>query len=304
MNLNVLKYVIMVAEEKNMTKAAERLYISQPSLSQSIQSLEKELKVNIFDRSHSPIKLTYAGEQFVEWARQTLHTKNELMQKLSDISEDKQRCLVIGIAPNRSILMLTDVLKTFYLEVSGCSIILEERPVNELTAMLENETIDLLIDFPNSDTMQFTNIHIADEKILLAAPKSYVFNTNPGEDIYPLVQLSEINNKPIVMLAQEQYIGKITRGLFSINNTHPKLIMECNHIETAHLMVSKGAGITFVPELSAKEDMYSNVSYYEIADTILTRSISVVYRRNHYLTSDAQKFISIMQENLSMAGNV
>ena len=72
MNSLVLKYILTIAEEKNMTRAAERLYISQPSLSQSLKNLEKELGVDLFERSRQGVVLTPAGEHYVEWAKQIL----------------------------------------------------------------------------------------------------------------------------------------------------------------------------------------------------------------------------------------
>lgn len=72
MNSLVLKYILTIAEEKNMTRAAERLYISQPSLSQSVKNLEKELGVDLFERSQRGGVLTPAGEHYVEWAKQIL----------------------------------------------------------------------------------------------------------------------------------------------------------------------------------------------------------------------------------------
>lgn len=81
MNTNQLKYVVTVADEMSFSRAAQKLYISQPSLSQSIQLLEKELGVLIFSRK--PLKLTYAGEIFIDWAKKVLSSGTQIKQRIA-----------------------------------------------------------------------------------------------------------------------------------------------------------------------------------------------------------------------------
>ena len=85
MNWNQLQYVITIAEEKSITKAAQKLYISQPSLSLSIQALEKETGIPLFERNRGEMTLPYAGSLFYEWAISTLHSHTQLEWKLGDI---------------------------------------------------------------------------------------------------------------------------------------------------------------------------------------------------------------------------
>ncbi len=87
MNYNILRYVIMVAEERSFTKAAKKLYISQPSLSQIIKNEEEKLGITLFDRSSYPLTLTDAGKEYVHWARQILAVCENMERRLNDFSK-------------------------------------------------------------------------------------------------------------------------------------------------------------------------------------------------------------------------
>ena len=110
MNWNQLQYVLTIVQEKNITKAAQKLYLSQPSLSMSLKNLEEELGVEIFERKKGVLELTYAGELFCHWAEDSLRSKQILSDQLSDISSNARHKIRLGISPHRSLILLPDVL--------------------------------------------------------------------------------------------------------------------------------------------------------------------------------------------------
>ena len=131
MNWNQLQYVITIAEEKSITKAAQKLYIPQPSLSLSIQALEKETGTPLFERNRGEMKLTYAGALFYEWAVSTLHSHTQLEWKLGDIVSGSRTLIRLGLSPHRSERLLAPVLERFYSMYENCDIqIIEQRPTS------------------------------------------------------------------------------------------------------------------------------------------------------------------------------
>lgn len=128
MNWNQLQYVITIAEEKSITKAAQKLYISQPSLSLSIQALEKETGIPLFERNRGEMKLTYAGSLFYEWAISTLHSHTQLEWKLGDIVSGSRTLIRLGLSPHRSERLLAPVLERFYSMYENCDIQIIEQP--------------------------------------------------------------------------------------------------------------------------------------------------------------------------------
>ncbi len=113
-NINKFSYVLAIAEYQNMTKAAEALYISQPALTKSLNLLEAELGVKLFDRNISPIRLTYAGEVFLQKAQKIMEMHDHMMKEMSSIATLHKSRLILGIPGERGTMWLPLILPTFF----------------------------------------------------------------------------------------------------------------------------------------------------------------------------------------------
>ncbi len=296
MNTTQLKYIVKVAEEMSFSKAAQKLYISQPSLSQSIQLLEKEYGAKFFTRK--PLKLTYAGEIFIDWARQVLSSGAQVHQKISDIISQKSSKLVIGISTYRSTYILPAVIAKFKKELPNCKIIIEEHPSNILQQYMDNGRIDLLIDIPSEDKYSYTSISLANEKLLVAVPSNWdvEFEQTHG---YPQIDLYTLRDKQFILLSEYQRVGKIARKLCANCQFAPEISLECHNIETACAMVAEGLGVSFIPELFVKNYTHnSNVKFYAIKKFLPEREIAAVYNKNRYLTFAAKRFIELLKDSV------
>src|SRR6476661_10176500 len=99
MELRQLQYAIQIATEKNFSRAAEKLHLAQPSLSQQLSKLEKEIGVLLFQRNTNSVEITHAGEVFVEKAQEILDMVNQLKKEMEDISQMRKGRLVVGCLP-------------------------------------------------------------------------------------------------------------------------------------------------------------------------------------------------------------
>jgi DNA-binding transcriptional LysR family regulator len=201
LNDSTLRYVIAVYEEKSMTKAARNLFIAQPTLSQSIRVLEEDLGAKLFDRSKTPLAVTEAGEVFVHWARHVLLSELRMRKYLSEISSNRLRKLVVGTSPQICKEILPIVLQQFYAVTTGCSVILKDYGSSELKLLLEDDSIDFLLDQPHAE---YNCVPIAEETILLAPPSSFRFSAvRPGE--YPSVRVLDLEDKPFIFLSDNEF---------------------------------------------------------------------------------------------------
>jgi DNA-binding transcriptional LysR family regulator len=300
MNLNILKYVIAVSEEKSITKASQKLYVAQPSLSQSLRALEEDLGTLLFDRSKSPLQPTAAGEIYINWARDVLISEQIMRNKLSDILSNRQNKLIIGLTPQRNKSIIPTVLHEFYAATTDCSIILKERVSAELEALMEQNSIDLLIDQPNADIARYESVPILNETVLITAPESYVFKIiRPGK--YPTISIKELANKPFILLSGNKYIEDTFRELFRHMGQSPSIVLECLSPQVAHTMVSLNTGITLIPEYNIVNSALSNVRYYTLDEYPLSRIVAVTYRKDRPLAEEAAVLISILQEQCAAA---
>lgn len=300
MNFNVLRYVVTVAEERNFTRAAHQLHISQPTLSQSILALESQLSTTLFDRKTNPVSLTYAGKLFVEWAQDILLSESQINRRLSAYSEAGHKSkLYIGISPHRSVFMLPDIVEQMNHKFPDCSLTIVESPSPELYESMDKRALDLMIHDTPQDNIRYTSILINQERLMLAVPSSYgavgVPSKKPGG--YPSIRLSKMKDKPFITLLPHSYIGHSIRSLCEQEEFSPICDIECGRVETAHVLVSRGLGITLLPEFFVTYNPpQPNVDYFYISRPLVSRDLSIIYRNESCLTDPALHFIELFKD--------
>lgn len=310
MNWNQLHYMITIARERNITKAAQKLYISQPSLSMSLKTLEKELGTSLFERKNGELILTYAGELFCEWAESSLRSRQTLTDKLDDISNHLRHKIRIGLSPHRSAIMLPEILGRFYTEAGNCDVQIIEEPTYALKGLLEQNELDLMIDVPHPDTLNYQSELLAEEHILLAVPNPLlpqvshaVFSFDSDITIEDLqnkrrsIRLSSDLSLPFILLTEKQVIGQMSRRIFETCSLYPETCITCSTVESALTLASRGLGATFIPEYFAGQKRFAeNVTYFSIEHYHDTRKICLIYRKNQYQNKHLALMLDLFRE--------
>ena len=137
MNLKQALYIQTIAREGNITAAAKKLYVSQPSLSQMVRQVESEYGVTLFDRTVSPLRLTYAGEKYLQAAKTMLAANERLENELREIRQENSGLLRLGISVQRAIQILPVALPWFTMQYPKVSVELREEGSAKLEELLE-----------------------------------------------------------------------------------------------------------------------------------------------------------------------
>ena len=293
MNSLVLKYILTIAEEKNMTRAAERLYISQPSLSQSLKNLEKELGVDLFERSRQGVVLTPAGEHYVEWAKQILFAEAMMKRKIQDISAKNVRQIKFGTTPQRTSYILDFVVNQFQKEYANYKIFLEDRPSTELYELLDRGSLDFIIDTTNFVSLSFRSIPLIRENLLLAVPGAVRLPAEIKSGYcYPVVDLAYAKDQPFCLMPEDTSLGRYSLTLCKKAGFVPDMRFQCRRQATAHLMVHKGFAATFVNELMVLLGGASpDVNYYYITPDFPSIELSLIYRSDYTPLETDRQFV-------------
>ena len=172
MNFLHLKYFLLVAEELNITRAAERLYISQQSLSNHISNMEKELDVKLFTRSPKQ-SLTYAGDLLVETATQILDLHSQYLAKVGDINRHYMGLLRLGISHTCGLALLPDILPKFQAEFPMVEFSLFEGNSTHLEDELAHGRVDLIICFQPIMMEGVEVVPLTEEELILVVPKIF-----------------------------------------------------------------------------------------------------------------------------------
>lgn len=295
MNFNALRYIVAVYEEKNMTKAAKKLFVSQSSLSQCVRAVENELGCKLFERSKTMLKPTPMGEYFVYWAMNTLQSESRMRQKLADLSNNVQRRLVIGINSQRTNHYLNRALPEFYRRCEDCIVVIKELAPRQLYSALQKGTVEIVVDQPRPEWPMVKSVPIFDEHLVIAAPASMRFKAEYGKGRYPVIEMSELADKPLIVNGFEAFI-EIINNLFVRIGSSPNIVLECSSPEIAYEMVAKELGVTIISELTYSMYPKKNVCCYSLSDYPLTRTTSVIYPINRRLSEDAHLFISTLKD--------
>lgn len=297
MNWNQLQYVLTTAEEGCITHAADRLFLSQPSLSRSLQTLEKELGTPLFQRRQGQLVPTYAGELFCQWARETLRTHKQLQQKLSEITMQQRYLIRLGISPHRSHLFLPAILTKFYEKHPDCELHLLEKPTFELKELLGKGKLDLLIDLPHHDTVNFQNELLAEEKIILAVPVSFLNRIPMVDNSTDTLPLSALEGLPFVLMSPDHVIGRICERMCRTASFQPDVRLYGSSLEGLLNLTRKQLGITFVPEvMRAEPSDEEDVRYFYVADSQSSRQICMVYPKEMFINRPLNTLMELFRE--------
>lgn len=247
MNWNTLRYVVEIAEQKSFSKWRRgKLYLAQPSLSQSIRALEQELGTPLFDRTRSPLGLTYAGELFTKWAKESLRSQEQTVRRIADVAEGVCTRLVVGVSFSRSAYLFPGVMAQFRRERPNCSVILVEQPTSLLS---QEDNLDLLIDVPHDESLLDTSVLLTEERLLLAVPPNLAGSVQPSGGDFSAVSLADFSDQPFVLLSEDQMLRHVCFSLCAQEGFVPQIALKCRSLQTAHAMAEAGVGVTLVPEL-------------------------------------------------------
>jgi DNA-binding transcriptional LysR family regulator len=299
MDFKQYEYVLTIAEEKNFSRAAKRLFISQPSLSQYINRLETQLGVTLFDRTVTPLALTYAGELYIETANKIIALSNQLQKKYADISQLKTGRLNIGLTPSKANTPLPMILPVFKNKYPNIDLIITEGSSDELEEMLTKGIVDVcMLNLPiqNSD-IEYEEI--LDEKILLAAPPSFTDYEQTFNGNYPEIDIKKLKDENFILLKPNQRLRQISNMIFGKAGIKPKIILETRSIETSLRLCSVGMGFCFVPETAVLNSRLENSpKLFVVNNPPLIWTLTIAYRKNSYHTKASLAFAEIAKQVL------
>lgn len=291
MDLKQLEYIVGIAKEKNITKAAKKLYITQSALNQTLLKLEKEIGEPLFERSKLNLYLTEIGKIYVEQAKKILEIRKETYEKIDEIKGDYNSVIRIGLTPERGMLMFLSIYPIFHEIYPNIKIEALELSVEEQHEMIEERKLD--IGFVNvAESQKKSNIYqeIRKEKLVLAIPNK-MFKNLRSKNIQEI--LNEIVKENFVMLPQNTTIRKVIDEYLKKYQLFPKILFESKNSSLLIKMVESQLVCTIVSEIHA---IKSNDIEYILLDNFPYLDYSVMFKKDKFLTTPIKKFINLAKE--------
>ncbi len=277
MTITQLYYVLAVAENQNFTKAAEKCFVTQPTLSMQIQKLEGELNILIFDRSKKPIELTEVGRKIVNQARNIVNEAD----RIKDIV-DQQKGFIggefkLGIIPTIMPTLLPMFLKTFVKKYPKVKLKIEELTTDEIISRINEGHLDAAIAATPLENENIKERVLYFEPFVTYVPKKHRLAGKKKIDI------SDLDISDILLLEDGHCFRDGVINLCKvIKNPHDEHFqLESGSIETLIKLSNEGLGMTLLPflhTLDIKESEKKNLRYFN--DPSPAREVSIIYHKS------------------------
>lgn len=247
MEIKELNYLIAIAEEKSISKAADRLYMAQSSLSQFLQTMESNLDSRLFVRTSRGVRPTEAGMIMLKYAHATLAEYHRTQDEIQDLKELKSGSVILGISGFRGSYLLPPVLNAFKLDYPGIRVQIVEQNSMALEQMLLNGEIDVaLLVLPVSDSRIQSTFVMNDEICLIAhenhpimeSARKFPANSRTTSLIPRYVNLADAIRYEFFLSDYDTILGREARRVFSKNGLQP---ITCNESLTALMAAALGA---------------------------------------------------------------
>jgi LysR family transcriptional regulator, benzoate and cis,cis-muconate-responsive activator of ben and cat genes len=273
MELRHLRYFVAVAEERNFTRAAERLNIAQPPLSRQIQQLEENLGVQLLERNSRPLKLTETGKFFYSHAAQLLSQTADLESMTRRVG-NIERSLSIGFVGSTLYGMLPKIIRRFRDENTTVELSLHEMSTMDQIRALKDGRIDVGFGRIRHEDTNIRRVVLREEKMIVAFPEGH-----PLSVAKPVVALRDLVNETLIIFpkAPRPSFADQVLSAFDDRGLKPRKIYEVRELQIALGLVAAGEGIAVVPSsvYGLKRD---DVSYRELDDPTLVSPIIMSMR--------------------------
>jgi DNA-binding transcriptional LysR family regulator len=275
MRFRKLQYFVTVAEELHFGRAAQRLHISQPPLSQQIKSLEEDLDAILFDRTSQRVTLTKAGEALLPQAKSLLQMWQNTQDQVKAVAKGEEGNLSIGFIWATGTPHFSKSIGEFKQKYSKATLNLESMSTVDALQALSLDKIDLAFVFlnPSVDVSLFKQSHYEHQDNLLALPEHHTLARKSR------VSLSDLKEESFVMFARASHPSLYDQTMNSLHaaNVQPNIVQIAKVTQTTRTLVAAGVGIAIVPE-STKYDQREGLVYRPIEGDLPKLEIYMVWK--------------------------
>ena len=290
MTLNNIDYLLKIIETGSLIKAAEELHISQPSLSQLIKTIERHYHLELFVRHSKPLRLTYAGEHFIDAISHINAIERNLKRTLENINNEKKGRINLGIPMFRAIAFLPELLAVYRKQYPDVEVYIQEAGSVTLEKQLEDGKIDIAFASIGNYVPSVHYVKIFAEQIYVIAGK----NTALAQRIPSgsAIDITETEQESFIYVKRGHGVRGIQDALFARHKMNPHVFFETSSIELAKKLAEVCDKVTLYPELvHTKFHIEKDGAFYTIKDAQNMRSFCLCYRKDFPLTQYMRDFI-------------
>ncbi|MBG9980514.1 LysR family transcriptional regulator [Facklamia sp. DSM 111018] len=307
-----MEYVMAVYQEQSFSKAAAKLYISQPSLSANIKRIEKRLGHDIFDRSTIPLRVTEFGEEYIRNVREIERIELDFKHFLFQYDNLQYGKIIVGGTSLFASMILPKLMAKYSEKYPAIQLELLEATTNKLISLLHEGEIDLMLDNTYLDEVIFDRQNYTTESLMLAVPKSFEVNevldsfqvqVNVKDKIKEAVtevepvKLKDFTDLPFVLLHETNDTGVRARYICQQQSFQPNVAYTVEQQLTAYNIALSGMAICFIGDTLLVNVPYNEeLVFYRLEGEHVTREVNIYWKKDRYQSKASQAFLEMIRE--------
>lgn len=292
-------YFLTIAESGSLNRAAQELYVSQPSLSKYIHRLETHLGTPLFDRTVSPMQLNEAGRLYLAHLKDAMDAEQRLMSQMQELRGEIRGVLRLGIPPFCGQCYLPKVLPAFSRAFPQVSVELYEASGANIEQALVNQKIDLAI-LPHpitADALAYTPLFRESVLLVSRRDEKNAPVSTPDHIVIQAGTEAHFRDQPTILPHPGQKLGRIVTDYFSGIDYAPKVYTVTQNAATTLALAAAGMGVGFVPHAgldTISEDIIGKLSFYVLTPKIPDLQFVSVTRKNTVLNTFSAAFLDLL----------
>jgi len=294
MNLRELEYLIAVDEERHFHRAAERCFVSQPTLSGQLKKLEEELGVLLIERSSRQVAMTEAGKAVVELARNVLTNTNAIKDIARNFQDPMMGDVRVGIIPTIAPYLLPIIMPHLHNHFKNLKLWLYEYQTHVCLEKLQRSELDCLILALPIENHEFIEQDLFREPFRLAVNRDQLLAKKKQ------INMGDIAHKKLLLLEEGHCLRGHILDVCLLAGIKEQEHYQATSLETLRHMVGEGMGMTLMPELAVpkKTTKADEIRYIEFSDPKPTRRIGMLYRKNSYREETFNNIVELIKSVL------
>ena len=293
MELQQLRYFASVADLANFTRAAEQCNVSQPSLSQQIINLEKELGHKLFHRLGRKAVLTEAGVTFLDRTRKILFEIENASRELTD-SPSLGRLINVGAIQTLAPYILSEVIEICHDRYPNLHIVIQEDFRTALVnGVLEGDLDLALVSLPVKDDIRLDVQLLMQEPLLLVVGKKHPLAKKHK------VTAADLINETFVMMGTASSLTQQVKSFCGDHHFEPKITHRCSQVPTVKALVARGVGVSVLPQITRSPSDDDSLVYITLADEKPYRELAVIRHMQRFQSRGVALFMTILKEYIA-----
>lgn len=289
MDLKQLLYFVTIVEEGNITAASKRLHVSQPPLSNQLKLLEEDLGVKLLERGSRKVTLTDSGKVLLKKAYNILELAKSTRKELYDLNNGLEGTLSLGTVSSSGYALLSSRMIKFHKGFPKVTFKLHEGNTYELIELLNAGIIEVAIVRTPFSKENLNFMYLEEEPMIAVMKKGTAFYKDEE------IKMGDLEGKPLIIYRRFE---NLITSLCNKSGFEPNILCINDDARTSLMWANSGLGIAIIPKSALKLSPSEDLIYSTIKERELYTKISAIWVKDRYLSSIAERFLSVFREEL------